>query len=80
MWKAQDTFLMVFNSKNKGGIPPEFFGFVCLNQKRWLVMIGDDGRNFIDYVMYTAKIKTQRIQRSMPEPVGSPAVTESCGK
>ena len=43
-------------------------------------MIGDDGRKFIDYVMYTAKIKTQRIQRSMPEPVGSPAVTESCGK
>ena len=33
-------------------------------------MIGDDGRNFIDCVMYTAKIKTQRIQRSMPEPVG----------
>lgn len=40
-------------------------------------MIEGDGRNFIDYVMYTTKIKTQRIQRSMPEPVGSPAVTES---
>jgi len=34
----------------------------------------------ISSIVYTAKIKTQRIQRAMPEPVGSPAVTESCGK
>ena len=37
VWKAHDTFFMVLNSKNKGGIPPEFFEFACLNQKRVLV-------------------------------------------